>query len=356
MPLWRLLTAPEPKGLGAPQKYGDRLGPPLRVAQDDEIQLALPAGAADPPPVSIFAVDGTRPIIRSADAAAPLIVSGDGEGLVDLASIGALNGSGVVLYSGTFANDPSRLRSELDQPNSVLVVTDSNRKRARRWTSVRDTAGETERVGQTPLVKDENDNRLDVFPDAGTDAQTVVETPGVAVSTSKYGDPGFYEPEYRGSRAFDGDVDTQWQVGAHSKVIGQRIRLDLDRPITTGQVNLVQPLVGSRQRYLTKVDLSFDGGAPVTVDLTDASPHRRGADGVVPVAHVQAARRHHRRHQRRRRVLAAVLQQRRVRRDPPARRRAGRAGRARRRDRAHADRPGRRGRHPCRRPSRWSTR
>ena len=264
------------RGSARRPKYGDSLGPPLRVAQDDEIQLALPAGAADPPPVSIFPVDGTRPIISSADASAPLIVSGDGEGLVDLASIGALNGSGVVLYSGTFANDPARLRSELEQPNSVLVVTDSNRKRARRWTSVRDTAGETERVGQTALVKDENDNRLDVFPDAGTDAQTVVETPGVAVSTSKYGDPGFYEPEYRGSRAFDGDVDTQWQVGAHSKVIGQKIRLDLDRPITTGQVNLVQPLVGPRQRYLTKVDLSFDGGAPVTVDLTDAS---RTADG-----------------------------------------------------------------------------
>ena len=60
----------------------------------------------------------------------------------------------------------------------MLVVTDSNRKRARRWTSVRDTAGETERVGQKPLVKDENDNRLDVFPDAGTDAQTVVADAG----------------------------------------------------------------------------------------------------------------------------------------------------------------------------------
>ncbi len=271
VPLWRLLTAPEPKGLGPPQKYGNSLGPPLRVTQDDEIQLALPAGASDPPPVSIFPVDGTRPIIRSADASAPLIVSGDGEGLVDLAGIGALNGSGVVLYSGTFANDPARLRAEVGQPNAVLVVTDSNRKRARRWTSVRDTVGETERIHQKALVKDENDNRLDVFPDAGTDAQTVVETPGVAVSTSKYGDPGFYEPEYRGARAFDGDVNTQWQVGAHSKVIGQQIRLELDRPITTGQVNLVQPQVGPRQRYLTKVDLSFDGGAPITVDLSDAS-------------------------------------------------------------------------------------
>ncbi len=63
--------------------------------------------------------------------------------------------------------DPAQLQAEVAQPNSVLVVTDSNRKRARRWTSVRDVYGETERVDQTALVKDENDNRLDVFPDAG---------------------------------------------------------------------------------------------------------------------------------------------------------------------------------------------
>ncbi len=275
-PLWRLLTDPVPSGLTGPEKFGDHQVEPLRVAQDDELELGLPADAAEPPPVSIFTVDNAPPIVRSADASAPLVVSGDGEGLVDLATIGALDGSGVVLYAATFADDPAKLQSEIAQPNSVLIVTDSNRKRARRWTAVRDTAGETERVDQTALTTDDNDNRLDVFPDAGTDTQTVVETPGVAVSTSRYGDPGFYEPEYRGSRAFDGDTSTQWEVGAHAKVIGEKLRLDLDQPITTGQVNLVQPLVGPTQRYLTQVELSFDGGAPISVDLTDAS---RTADG-----------------------------------------------------------------------------
>ena len=83
-------------------------------------------------------------------------------------------------------------------------------------------------------MRDETDNRLELFPDAGTDAFTVMQTPGVAVSTSHYGDPGFYQPELRGARAFDGDVDTAWEVGAHAKVIGERLRLDLDQPITTG--------------------------------------------------------------------------------------------------------------------------
>ncbi len=282
VPLWRLLTEPVPNGLGTPSTYGDGLGPPLRIAQDDEVQLALPPGASDPPPVSIFAVRDAPSIVRSANASTPLIVSGDGAGLVDLATIGALRGDGVVLYSGTYAGRPARLKSEIAQPGSLLVVTDSNRKRARRWTSVRDTSGETERVDQSALVKDENDNRLDLFAGAGTDAQTVVQTPGVAVSTSRYGDPGFYEPEYRGARAFDGDTGTAWEVGAHTKVIGEKLRLALDRAITTNQVNLVQPIVGPNQRYLTQVDLSFDGGAPITVDLTDASRSPTGQTVTFP--------------------------------------------------------------------------
>ena len=48
----------------------------------------------------------------------------------------------------------------------------------------------------------------------------------------------------------------------------------------------MQPLVGPTQRYLTKVDLSFDGGAPITVDLTDASRTADGQTVHLPVAHV----------------------------------------------------------------------
>jgi hypothetical protein len=282
VPVWLLLTSPEAKGLGAPTTYGTSLGPPLHDSQDDELALALPAGATVPSPVSVFGVDNPRSIVRTADASAPIIVAGDGEGLVNLASIGALGGDGVLLYSASYAGDAAALREQIEQPNSVLIVTDTDRKRAQRWTSMRDDVGETERVDQQALVRDENDNRLEVFPDAGTDAQTVVQTPGVQVSTSHYGDPGLYQPELRGTRAFDGDVNTAWAVGAHNKVIGERVRLDLDQPITTGQVNLVQPQVGPNPRYLTAVDLSFDGGAPVRVALDDASRTPAGQTVAFP--------------------------------------------------------------------------
>ena len=58
VPTWLLLTDPVPPGLGAPTGYGTNLGPMLRVIQDDELQLALPANAASPPPVSVFPVRG----------------------------------------------------------------------------------------------------------------------------------------------------------------------------------------------------------------------------------------------------------------------------------------------------------
>ena len=85
IPLWDFLTEPEPTGLGAVEKFGTSLGPPLHEQIDDELQLAQSPDAPDPPPVSIFQVNDPRSIVRTADASAPLLVSGDGEGLVDLA-------------------------------------------------------------------------------------------------------------------------------------------------------------------------------------------------------------------------------------------------------------------------------
>ena len=96
------------------------------------------------------------------------------------------------------------------------------------------------------------------------------------MTTTGIGNVITYWPELRGARAFDGDVDTAWEVGDHGSVIGQTIRVDSDEPITTGRVNLVQPLVGPRGRYITEATLRFDGGTPVVVRLGDES---RTADG-----------------------------------------------------------------------------
>ena len=269
IPLWELLQAAP--GLGKPQKFGTSLGNPLQLTQHDEIELAMPPNAKNPPPVSLWNVPGTSDIVHATPSAAPLIVAGDGEGLVDLASIGALDGGNIILYSGTFAATPAKLKAQIARKGSVLVVTDSNRKRGRRWGAIKDIEGATERADESALVTDESDARLDLFPDAGTASQTVVVSPGAEVSTTRYGNKITYWQEDRGSRAFDGDTSTAWEFGTHDTVTGERLRLDLDSPVTTDHVNLVQRLNGDNGRYITQATLTFDGGDPVTVQLDPSS-------------------------------------------------------------------------------------
>jgi arabinofuranan 3-O-arabinosyltransferase len=278
--VWQLLQ--DAPGLGAPRKFGTSLGNPLQLTQHDEIELAMPPRVPDPPPVSLWSVEGTPDIVSSTPSAAPLIVAGDGEGLVDLAAIGALSGDNIILYSGSYAATPAKLKSQIARDGAVLVVTDSNRKRGRRWGAIRDVEGATERADETALTKDEGDAQLDLFPDANTSAQTVVVDPSAEVSTTRYGNKITYWQEDRGSRAFDGDTSTAWEFGTHDTVTGERLRLDLSKPITTDHVNLVQRLHGDNGRYITQVTLTFDGGDPVTVNLDDASRTPDGQTVTFP--------------------------------------------------------------------------
>ena len=135
------LSSPQPEPEGARHtdaKYGDSLGPPLRVSAGRR----APARAARRRgrPAAGEHLPGRRhagSIVRSADASAPLIVSGDGEGLVDLASIGALIGDGVVLYSAHLRerSRPAAMprSSSRTRCSSSPTPTASA---ARRWTSV----------------------------------------------------------------------------------------------------------------------------------------------------------------------------------------------------------------------------
>ena len=277
-PTWVFLTEPGvAAGLDEPITYGDSLGPPLEFPKVNEVVLALPAGTRDPAPVSIFRVQDTTSIVRAASSQGALVVSGDGAGLVDLATIGVLDDTNrVILYSGSYAGDKPALRDVAARNDAVLVVTDSNRKRAERWGTINAKTGATERVDAEALRTDETDQRLEVFPGQGTDAQTVILAAGAKVTASRYGGDFILEPELRPSRAFDGDPATSWQAGFHSNVIGDRIRLDLTTPITTEQVRLVQPQIGAVDRFITRVTLTFDGGHPLSVDLTEES---RGAGG-----------------------------------------------------------------------------
>jgi hypothetical protein len=266
-----LLFSPTPSGLHAPTSYGTSLGRPLAFSLLDAKTLALPANMADPAPVVDFPVRSAVPIVRADRGGPALVVSGDGDGLVDLAADGLLTGNELIRYTAALAGDRPGLSSAVSG-DSVLVVTDSNRKRAERWDNVNYDVGYTQRPGEQPLVTDTLNNQLDPFPGEPGNAQTTMSQGNVQVSATAYGSNSQYLPADRPAYAFDGDPSTAWVVGAFDQVDGQRLVANLDHPISTGTVNLVQPLTGFRNRSITTATLQFADarGNPVGQDVTVA--------------------------------------------------------------------------------------
>jgi arabinofuranan 3-O-arabinosyltransferase len=270
-------------GLGAPVSYG----PPSRFAptpgHNDELSLAQAPNSPKVAPVVVYPVDKPLGIVRTASGTGGIMLSGDGEGLVDAADIGLLTDAGIVRYSAAYTT-PEKLRAAT-AAGDTLVLTDSNRLRARRWTTVKDNLGFTTQAGEAdkPLVRDLGDARLDVFPGQPASAQTTARSVGVKrVRASSYGNTISYTPEDRAARALDGDVETAWRAQAFGDARGLRFQIELDGDITTDHVNLVQPINGGRDRWITDAVLSFDGGNEIPITLGDASRTPAGQTITFP--------------------------------------------------------------------------
>jgi hypothetical protein len=265
--------SPPPPGLTTPTTFGPPV--PLNTTQVpviDEIALETPPAAQDPPAVAVFGVTGAPQIVHAEPSSAPTIVAGNGEGLVDMAAAGVLDGNasqGPVLYAAGL--DASQFNAAMAQ-GATLVLTDTNRKQAQRWGTVRYTRGYTEQAGEQPLASDPTDARLPLFPGAGDETDTVAQERGVAsVRATQYGNPVSYDAGVRPDQAIDGDVDTAWEAGAFSDPTGARLEIDLLHPVTTNYINLVQPLTGANERYITAATITFDGGSPVKVAMQQSS-------------------------------------------------------------------------------------
>jgi len=275
---WEALSSPPPAGLSSPTAYGPTVPETPVIPLTDEISLATPPSAPDPPAVAVYDVPGTPGIVHTEPAAEPLLVAGDGQGLVDSAAAGILDDrGGPILYSADLAADPAAMRSALSA-GAALLLTDTNRKRGQRWGTIRDNNGATEAAGEQPIANDPTDARLPVFPGASDSSSTVAERRGVAtVRATAYGNPVSYDPAHRPSGALDADPLTSWTEGAFSDVNGQRLRIDLSAPVTADHLSLVQPLIKPDERWITKATVLFDGASDgVPVDL---GPSSRTASG-----------------------------------------------------------------------------
>ena len=155
--------------------YGTSLGPPLHYSQIDEIALALPPGRArSAAGVSVFPVQDAPSIVRAEDARRAARGGGRRRRVSSTSRCSARSTTATSCSTpASYAGDTPALRREIAQPGSVLVVTDSNRKRGRRW------GADPRRRGRRPNVP----TRPRSPPTRATRASTCSPTPDLDAYT-----------------------------------------------------------------------------------------------------------------------------------------------------------------------------
>ncbi len=288
--VWDILrNAP---GLGTPKSFGGTQ--PQHASPDfpmlDEATLAM-GKVPNVPRLATIPVLNSPGIIKTASAQAPILMAGDGSGLVSAAGAGLLTGNELVLYSGSMANDPKALRSE--QPGATLVLTDTNRRRGQRWGTIQDTFGATEASGEKPMSDDPSNQRIDIFADVvkdGGDATRTVadQRGGVTAQATGYGNPVTFTPDTRAFYAVDAtpdgkdDLNSAWTTAAFGPTKGQKLKLTFPAGLTSDHVTLVQPQTGRPNRWITQMKLTFDNGFSTILNLGSASKKKAGQTFTFP--------------------------------------------------------------------------
>jgi len=272
-----LLTLGDGSGLGNVERFGDPVSNRAAVPMIDATSLLDDRIGQPISPLALVAVDDPLPVIRAKSTS--VVVSGSGDGVVDAAAIGLLDGSDAIRYSASLT--PEALEEAIADAR-LVIVTDSNRDRAHHWRGSQDVHGHTEPGGPDDDVLEATaaDQRLELFDRDDPALQTVAEQDGpVRARASSYGEPFAYRPEDRAVMAIDGDPDTAWSVGDHGAPVGERIRLDVDQPGSdTVTFHQIPPLPGGRT--ITSVRLTIDDDQTLDVDL---GPQSVSADGQALV-------------------------------------------------------------------------
>ncbi len=252
-------------GLDSPTAFGSPTVNVPSVPMIDEQSVGDPAATGPVAPVLLVPVDDPVGIVRV--KATTVVVSGSGDGIVDAAAAGLLDGQEAVLYSASL--DSTELTEALGRA-ALVVVTDSNRDRAHHWRGSQDVVGFTEDglPGADSGRFDSQDQRLPVFTELSREQRTYAVQDGpVTARASSYGSPLAYWPEYRAVMAVDGDPSTAWRVGADADPRGEWVELTSASPMST--IQLSQP---PGDRRITAIDVEVPYGSVQRVDLAPDGP------------------------------------------------------------------------------------
>jgi arabinofuranan 3-O-arabinosyltransferase len=250
-------------GLSASTSYGEPTAMPGRIPTLDAEALSDPRIGQPIAPVTLVDVDDPVPTVRVKDEV--VLLFGSGDGLVDAAAAGVIDGSEAIIYAASDVDGVAPTR---------LILTDSNRDRAHQWRSSQDVQGYTESadLDDGVLRYEPADQRLPVFGDtpAAPGSQTVsVQRGPVTARASAYGEPFAYRPEDRPVMAIDGDLSTAWLVADRAPAIGEFIELETQELID--HLDLRQPDLVAGSRTISEVAVRLDGVEVARVPLDDRS-------------------------------------------------------------------------------------
>ena len=248
------------KGFGPAHPLGTLVGPII-----DETQLSFPTKASYPPALAVFHVRNPRGLLRTESMQDPIVLAGDGQGVLLAAGAGLLDGpTRAIIYSAS--RTPRGLAALASVPGTELVLTDTNARELDTWGTLHTTYGYVEKAGQGAIGYDPSEQALPIFATTKQATQTVLQLIGLrSIAASGYGNPVANAPEAQPLNAVDGNPRTAWTVGAFCPATDESIQVKLVHPVAADRVALLQPQTGPRNRTVTDVTLSFDGGSPVTV-------------------------------------------------------------------------------------------
>ncbi len=262
------LTSPEAidAGLVDAVPFGDPFVMAPTIPMVDNRSLGDPRIGGPIAPVTLVDVADPIPTVRVKDDL--VILAGSGDGIVDAAAAGVLDGTEAVLYDASIDEETPIAESYR------YVVTDSNRDRAHHWRSSQDVTGFTESADDDSDVLrfDSGDQRLPVFATADSDRQTVsVQRGPVTAEASSYGERFAYLPEHRPVMAIDDDPSTAWLVADRAPAVGEFIELTLAAGAVADHVDLLQPPAADDERTITEVEISADGAPGARFALDERS-------------------------------------------------------------------------------------
>jgi hypothetical protein len=227
-----------------------------------DLDLAARLEELSIPPVQVLELGDPSPVIRAV-AGPGIVLSGDAFSLFELAGAGLLDTLPTVLYSGDLSDRD--LLTALGDGASV-VVSDGNRRRARRLAAMRGGFSHTLTAGERPAAGPVGFGMFD----EDVDTQTVAVYQGVrSVDASGYGSPFLLQPQYRPALALDGDPTTAWVVGGFADPVGEWIRVDLPEPTRLSSIELLPHDRGPNARRVSAVVLEFSDGIELTAQVQD---------------------------------------------------------------------------------------